>query len=843
VAKLTPIPYKEIAAQALRCAETLLERWLPGGKYTGSAKQEYLVSNPLRSDKKPSLSINLINGHGSDFGAGEPFVDLIALYAYLEGIQMPEAAMEVADQIGFILPEGCRRDSGTQRERKAQIVDPAAIKEAKPKEPPEWEPMFAAPANAEAPPVAHIKRGKPQTVYPYKGPKGERLGFVYRFVTSDGGKETLPLVWAKSRKTGKAEWRWMQWKAGERPLYGLDRLAANPEAWVLLVEGEKCADAPLKLLTKCAIVTWSGGTGAIDKVDFSPLAGRNIIAWPDCDGQREPTSKKEVEQGVDPDSKPLLPEIEQPGVKAMLAIKEKLIELDPETKFRIVDLPAPGSVESGWDIADAIAEGWELERLRDFILKTRDYTPAPENTQTDTSASASSSASLPKKSKSKSTAKPANAEGSGDWSDHLRYEKGKIADTRENVFAFLNYHPDLAGVVAFDKFSLRIIKRRAAPWDMHHDESIVEWGDGDNLELSLWLSTYHGFTVRSVDTINQAVKLMASRNAFDPLTDWLSSLEWDGTSRIDEWLTKYCGIRAGKYTTLVGRYFLISMIARAFKPGCIMRAMPVFEGVQLRGKSSIARILAGKWFSDSPLDLRGKDGFINIQGTWLHEIAELGSFNNQEAPIIKAYLSSAIDRYRSPFDKYARDWPRRTVFFGTTNEDTYLRDKTGNSRFWPLKTEEVSDIDLEGLAAAREQLFAEALMCFERGDRYHPTAEEQTGLFAPEQNLREYDDPWESRISEWLWSETFARVSVASVLSDCLKIEPGKQTQANAIQVGKIMNRLGWKQSRPDDKENPSKKRIRYYNRPDDWVQVAGKAPAVKIELKGDWTEEDEIPF
>lgn len=839
MAKLTPIPYKEIAAQALRCAETLLERWLPGGKYTGSAKQEYLVSNPLRSDKKPSLSINLNHGRGSDFGAGETFVDLIELYAYLEGIQMPEAAMEVADQIGFILPEGCRPRSNASRERKAQIVDPAQIKEAKPKEPPEWEPMYAAPANAPQEPVAHIKRGKPQKVYAYKGPNGERLGFVYRFVTSDGGKETLPLVWAKSRKTGKSEWRWMQWQAGKRPLYGLDRLAANPDAWVLLVEGEKCADAPLQILTKCAIVTWSGGTGAIDKVDFSPLAGRNIYAWPDCDGQREPTSKKEVEQGVDPESKPLLPENAQPGVKAMLAIKDKLLALDPNTKFKMVDLPPPGSVPSGWDIADAIAEGWDLDRLRNFILKTRDYAAASVDIETD----ASSQDSLPKKPKVKLTADSATAEENETWRDHLHYEKGKIADTRENVFAFLNFHPELVGVVAFDKFALRIIKRRAAPWDMFHDESITEWGDSDNLELSLWLSTMYGFTVRSVDTINQAVKLMAGRNAFDPLTDWLDGLEWDGTSRIDDWLTKYCGIRPGKYTTLVARYFLISMIARAYKPGCIMRAMPVFEGVQLRGKSSIARILAGKWFSDSPLDLRGKDGFINIQGTWLHEIAELGSFNNQEAPIIKAYLSSAVDRYRSPFDKYARDWPRRTVFFGTTNEDAYLRDKTGNSRFWPLKTEEVSDIDLEGLAAVREQLFAEARMCYERGDRYHPSSEEQTNLFAPEQSLREYDDPWETRISEWLWSETFARTSVANVLSDCLKIEPGKQTQANAIQVGKIMNRLGWKQTRPDDKENPSKKRARYYNRPDDWVQVAGSAPAEKITLKGDWTEDDEIPF
>lgn len=849
MADLIPIPYKEIASAAKNYAESLVRAWLPGGKKVG---ENYFVCNPNRADSKPnSFATNISGddkqrGQWGDFATPDCGTDLISLYAYIYGMEQWEAAIEVADQIGFRLPDGCRPDTDKPRERKGPIIDPATIKQAKPKDPCPWEPVMPVPKSADPAPIAHIKRGIPDKVYPYYGSSGELLGYVYKFIASDGSKETLPLVWAKNVKTHKSEWRWMQWPKGKRPLYGLDRLAANPEAWVLLVEGEKCADAPLKILTKCAIVTWSGGTNGVVNVDFSQLAGRNIYAWPDCDAQHEKLTRAEAAAGIEAASKPLLPEHEQPGVKAMLAIREKLIELDPATKFKLVDLPAPGSVASGWDIADAIDEGWDLARLRAFILKTRNYTPVPEETQTDASSSTSSPDPLPKKSKSKNTPNSANAEGSGDWEDHLRHEKGKIADTRENVFVFLNYHPELTGVVAFDKFSLRIIKRRAAPWDMHHDESIVEWSDSDNLEFSLWLSNYHRFSVRSVDTINQAVKLIAGRNAFDPLTDWLDSLEWDGTSRIDDWLTKYCGIKPGKYTTLVARYFLISMIARAYKPGCIMRAMPVFEGVQLRGKSSIARILAGKWFSDSPLDLRGKDGFINIQGTWLHEIAELGSFNNQEAPIIKAYLSSAIDRYRSPFDKYARDWPRRTVFFGTTNEDTYLRDKTGNSRFWPLKTEEVGDIDLEGLAAIRDQLFAEALICFNRGDRYHPTADEQTNLFAPEQNLREYDDPWESRISEWLWSETFVRTTVANVLTDCLKIEPGKQTQANAIQVGKIMNRLGWKQSRPDDKENPARKRIRYYNRPDDWKQVVGDAPADKpteIQMTGDWTEDDHIPF
>lgn len=367
--ELTPIPFAEIASYALASCETLLRNWLPGGVLKSG---EYKVTNPNRADNRVgSFSINVRSGKWGDFATNDAGNDLISLYAYLEGIEQWQAAIDVADQIGFTLPEGCRPQTKEKKPRAKPVVDPSTIKQAKQAEESPWHPVIPVPENAGEVPLAHPVRGLPAMKWQYKDAQGQCLGYVYRFNTSDGGKETLPLTYCRNEKSGTYEWRWMQWTAPNRPMYGLDRLAAKPDAWVLLVEGEKCADAPVDLLPNAVVVSWPGGSKAIDKVDWTPLAGRNIYAWSDCDAQREKLSKAEVEAGVDPATKPLLAEQDQPGIKAMLAIKEKLLAINPETKFKLVDIPKPLEKPSGWDIADAIQEGMNSAALIAFITKTR----------------------------------------------------------------------------------------------------------------------------------------------------------------------------------------------------------------------------------------------------------------------------------------------------------------------------------------------------------------------------------------------------------------------------------------------------------------------------------------
>ena len=243
-----------------------------------------------------------------------------------------------------------------------------------------WSPILPAPADAPVPPAAHVVRGRPEHVWCYRDADGAVLGYVYRFIRSGGGKEVLPLVWARNEDTGTQEWHWMAFPEPNRPLYGLDRLAANPDATVLIVEGEKCADAGAAELPELVTVAWPGGGKADGKVDWSPLAGRKIITWADADAKREKLSKAEEVAGMQQDSQPLLPEDQQPGYETMARIRGRLRELGC-TKIWDVRLPPPGSKPDGWDIADAVLDGMRGAQLAAWI-KSACYVP-PMRVQAD----------------------------------------------------------------------------------------------------------------------------------------------------------------------------------------------------------------------------------------------------------------------------------------------------------------------------------------------------------------------------------------------------------------------------------------------------------------------------
>lgn len=341
------VDIRRVAGAALASIDTLLPEWLPGGRRDG---HEFKALNPTRADDKiGSFSVNLNSGAWGDFATDDKGGDLVSLYAYIKGLTQLQAAKSLAQQLGVIgeaaaapLPEK------SQRRRT------------------EWEPVLPVPEAAGDPPKAHIKRGRPEASWRYHNAAGELLGVIYRFKTSDGGKEVLPCVWARHAVTGAAEWRWMAFPV-PRPLYGLRELADDPRRPVLIVEGEKCADAGRGALrnddaaSPLAVVSWPGGSKAVDKADWGALAGRPVIIWPDCDAQADKAGA-------------VLPEALQPGVKAAERIAELLAALSPPARVKIVAIPTPGEKPSGWDIADAIAEGWTREQLFAYL---RDRQRAP----------------------------------------------------------------------------------------------------------------------------------------------------------------------------------------------------------------------------------------------------------------------------------------------------------------------------------------------------------------------------------------------------------------------------------------------------------------------------------
>jgi hypothetical protein len=252
------------------------------GRYLPLTKSgaEYEACCPFHTESTPSFKVTPAKGFYHCFGCGA-HGDAIAFLMEHQGLNFHDA-------VGAL---GGDAQPAPQAGQAPSARKPARGKDAD-GDPCPWSPVLPVPDHAGEPPKAHIKRGVPVRTWCYRDAAGKPLGYVYRFKNSTGGKEILPLVVARNNKTAAEEWRWMAFPE-PRPLYGLDRLAAKPDATVLLVEGEGCADAGDTALPEYAVVSWPGGGKAVKKADWRPLSGRNVIAWPDADAKRIPLTKAE----------------------------------------------------------------------------------------------------------------------------------------------------------------------------------------------------------------------------------------------------------------------------------------------------------------------------------------------------------------------------------------------------------------------------------------------------------------------------------------------------------------------------------------------------------------------
>ena len=772
--QLTPIPYSEIARHALSWAESLLNQWLPSGKRQG---YEYKSTNPLRADNKVgSFSININTGAWGDFATNDAGNDLISLYAYLQGLEQWEAAIDVADQIGFTLPDGCRPKEKSNAVRQSPVIDPATVKQAKPKEENHWHPVTPVPEYAPDAPLAHPHRGLPAMKWAYKDAHGLLLGYIYRFNTSDGGKETLPLTYCQHDQTGKYDWRWMQWTEPHRPLSGLDRLAAKPDAYVLLVEGEKCADAPVDML-QGAVVSWPGGSKAIEKIDWQPLVGRKIIAWPDCDAQREKLTKAEKEQGVDPETKPLLPEHEQPGMKAMLRIREILLAIDPATQFEILDIPKPLEKPSGWDIANAIDEGMDASSLLDFFTRKRPQIDIGE------------AKNAPKEPKNGANSAEAGGEETApSWVGYMLRKNGTLVPCLANVYDVLKNDHRWQGAFGFDELALQSVKLKAPPYFDIVGEA-GDFNDNDAAFVAMWITRMYRFSP-SPEMCNKAVETLAQTNKFHPVVDYLNRLKWDGGKRVDTWLLDFLGVPLTPYSKRIARWFLMGMVMRVLQPGCKFDYCLVLEGEQGKRKSSTFRVLGGEWFGDTDIDLNHKDGMSALRGKWLYEFSELGSLARAESTKQKSFLSRQVDEFRPVFGTREIKAPRQLVFGGSTNETEWNKDTTGARRFWPIRITE--EIDVDGLTAARDQLFAEAMVMVQEGLRYWPTSDEQREIFDPEQLKRSVSESFIDALYEHVMVQT-GEFSLHYAATEWLKMQVKDLTQPVQTRIGAALIKLGCK--------------------------------------------------
>jgi hypothetical protein len=292
--------------------------------------------------------------------------------------------------------------------------------------------------------------------------------------------------------------------------------------------------------------------------------------------------------------------------------------------------------------------------------------------------------------------------------------------------------------------------------------------------------------------IRDAVHMLALENGRDSLLDYLNSLQWDGESRISDFLIRYFGAEDTAFNRSIGRKMLIAAVRRARQPGVKYDTVVVFEGAQGTGKSTALEILAGREnFSDQDvLSLDTKGHIETLEGVWILELSELDGLKRADIARVKAFISRTEDRARPAYGRSRENRPRRNIFAGTTNEDQYLRDTTGNRRFWPVK---IGEIDLNCLKRDRDQIWAEAV-CLEKKGEPIALEKELYPVAAELQAQRLEQDAWLEVLSEIEGEviEGEERIGTGQILLQHLRIPADRQSAAIAKRLATVMRQLGW---------------------------------------------------
>ena len=390
------------------------------------------------------------------------------------------------------------------------------------------------------------------------------------------------------------------------------------------------------------------------------------------------------------------------------------------------------------------------------------------------------------------------------WTDGLMLNKhGVPLGNLRNVLHALRNAPEWHGVLAYDEFAARAIKTKSPPWSNQAGE---QWTDYDDNRACEWFQDHE--IAAPLGVVGRGIQTVAHEHPFHAVRDYLNALNWDGTQRLNTWLSTYLGVEDSQYIQAVGPRSLISAVARIFEPGCQADHMPILEGPQGVLKSSALRALAGAaWFTDRISKLGSKDSAMEVAGVWFVEMSELDALTKATNSAIKSFVTRRHDRFRPPYGKHVVDQPRQCIFTGTINPTGgYLKDPTGARRFWPVTC---GVIDLESLVRDRDQLWAEAVVRFRAGARWWLETPELEALATAEQELRGQVDPWAETVNEWLVGRT--DVGVSEVLTGALGIPVASQSHSAEIRVVAILKHKsnGFVHYRPGKTGQPRTPRYR----------------------------------
>lgn len=312
------------------------------------------------------------------------------------------------------------------------------------------------------------------------------------------------------------------------------------------------------------------------------------------------------------------------------------------------------------------------------------------------------------------------AADSREWLKDLErhHKTGTILSTRNNIVLVLENDPNLKGKIAYNEFSHRPVILEDLPWE--HAKAGDLWGDDDEAALLHYLENV--YKIDSVGKVRDALGVIMKRHRHHPIKEYLNGLEWDGKKRLETLLIDYLGVEDSKFDRTVTRKALTAAVARIFRPGVKFDYMLTLVGPQGAGKSLLLDKLGQEWFSDSLTTVQGKEAYEQLQGVWIIEMSELTATRKADNEAIKQFLSKREDIFRVAYGRQISVFPRQCIFIGTTNDQDFLKDRTGNRRFWPVTVDEsrrnqgmIKELTKEDVS----QIWAEAVANYKKGEKLY----------------------------------------------------------------------------------------------------------------------------
>ena len=411
------------------------------------------------------------------------------------------------------------------------------------------------------------------------------------------------------------------------------------------------------------------------------------------------------------------------------------------------------------------------------------------------------------------------------WVSSLSVDgNGNYQKTVNNIIIVLQNDPLLKGRVVTDEFASRGIAIGPLPWNQ--EPGTRQWTDDDDSGFFWYVENYYRMAQR--DRLDMALAIVGNQNRVNVVRQYLQGLEWDGVRRVDTLLPVYLGAEENAYTAAVMRKFLCAAVARAVTGGVKFDYMPIFTGPQGIGKSTFLNILGKEWFSDSLTSFEGKEAAELIQGTWINEVGELTAMTRQETSAVKQFLSKREDIYRAAYGRRTERYPRRCVFCGTSNDTEFLKDSTGNRRFWPVDVgaRPAKKSVWDDLPAEVDQVWAEAYLYWALGEPLYLSKEiEALALEQQEEHMESSGKEgmvWEFLekpiLSNWreltvsqhqqFWNGNLQygddvrlvrrdTVCAAEILVECFGLNFGRTQNIMAREINTILSRTpGWKRNK-----------------------------------------------